>query len=133
MNDNKQNKLIVKNIGIDTYHENIIFMRADCHICKSEGFNALTRLVVSCNGKSIIATLNVVYSDFLTGNQAGLSAIAMKRLHVSENDEITISHLDPITSLAKVRAKIYGDKLSEDDFLAIITDIVDGKYSNSFQ
>ncbi len=43
MSNHSHNSLTVKNLGIDTYRENIVFMRADCHICRSEGFTALTR------------------------------------------------------------------------------------------
>jgi ribose-phosphate pyrophosphokinase len=39
------NYLSVKNIGIDTYRENIVFMRYDCDVCRSEGFSALTRVL----------------------------------------------------------------------------------------
>ncbi len=123
-------KLKIRDIGIDTYHENIIYMRKDCHICKSEGFFALTRLLVDFNGRSIIATLNVVYSDLISHNEAGLSREAIMRLGVKEGDEIHISHLKPIESLSKVRAKIYGKELDEGSFSEIVADIVAGKYSN---
>ena len=50
-------KLLVKDLGIDTYRENIIFLRSDSHVCISEGFTALTRVVVHKNGTEIVATL----------------------------------------------------------------------------
>jgi len=120
----------VKSIGIDTYRENIIFMHADCHVCTSEGFSALTRLLVKSKGLQIIATLNVVYSDLLKPEEAGLSMEAMKRLQVKDGDAIDIFHLKPIESLSKVRAKIHGKDLNDSDFSEIITDIVAGHYSN---
>jgi thymidine phosphorylase len=124
------NTLKVKSLGIDTYRENIIFMRSDCHICLSEGFTALTRLVVHYKDKSIIATLNVVHSDLFEHNEASLSLEALKRLNVNDGDEIEISHLKPIESLSKVRAKMYHKELDENDFSEIITDVVAGHYSN---
>src|SRR5665647_1034747 len=78
------NQLKLKSLGIDTYRENIIFMRIDCHICRSEGFTALTRLVVHNHNKSIIATLNVVQSDILKKSEVALSEMAMKQLSESE-------------------------------------------------
>lgn len=123
-------KLKVKNIGIDTYRENSIYMRADCHICRSEGFSALTRVVVNFNRRNMVATLNVVYSELIHHNEAGLSMEAMKRLGVTDGDEISITHLDNIESLGKVRSKIYGKELDGNSFHEIITDIVAGKYSN---
>jgi thymidine phosphorylase len=37
--------------------EHVVFMRKDCHICLSEGFEALNRVLVTVKGKSKIATL----------------------------------------------------------------------------
>ncbi|ESU25819.1 putative thymidine phosphorylase [Flavobacterium limnosediminis JC2902] len=124
------NTLKVKSLGIDTYSENIIFIRSDCHICRSEGFTALTRLVVHHNEKTIIATLNVVHSELLSGNEAGLSDIALERLNVREGDLIAVSHLKPIESLSDVRAKIYHNKINEKAYHKIISDITDGLYSD---
>lgn len=125
-----KHKLIVKDIGIDAYRENIIFMRADCHVCISEGFTALTRLIVHKNGNKIIATLNVVNSEIIEPGTIGLSIEAMERLGVKDGDEIFISHLHPIESLSKVRAKIYGQELDESSYNQIIQDVVAGHYSN---
>lgn len=117
-------------LGIDTYRENIIYMRADCHICRSEGFAALTRVVVRNGPNSIIATLNVVRSDLLRNEEAGLSMEAMLRLGVKEGDVIEVSHLDPISSLSLVRAKVFGRELDDSAYHEIITDITAGRYSN---
>jgi len=126
----RTNTLVVINIGIDSYRENIIFMREDCNICKSEGFRALTRVVVHFKNRSIVATLNVVYSDIIHHHEGGLSKEAMKRLDVKEGDIISISHLKHINSLSKLRGKMYDKELNDNDFKSIITDIVDGRYSN---
>lgn len=124
------NALKVKSIGIDTYRENIVFMRSDCHICLSEGFTALTRIVVHYNGRSIIATLNVVHSELLHHDEAALSMEAMKRLKVKDGDWLRFSHLEHIDSLSYVRAKLYHKELTEQHFNEVIKDIVAGKYSN---
>lgn len=124
------NNLILRSVGIDTYRENIIYLHADCHICKAEGYSALTRLVVKINGNSIIATLNVVYSDIIKSGEAGLSMEAMKRLNAKDGDEVTVNHLKVIESLSFVRAKMYGRELSQLAFDEIISDVVSGHYSN---
>lgn len=130
MNNHHEHKLKVKSIGIDTYRENIVYMRSDCHICESEGFTALTRLVVHHNDRSIIATLNVVHSELLHHDEAGLSMEAMKRLEVNEGDCLTFSHLKHLSSLSYVRAKMYHKELTEQAFHEIISDVVNGRYSN---
>ncbi|MFC5271981.1 thymidine phosphorylase family protein [Adhaeribacter terreus] len=124
------NILKVHAIGIDTYLENVIYLRADCEVCKSEGFKALTRVVVSFREVEIVATLNVVYSELIHHNEAGLSQIAMKRLNVQNGDLVRIDHLDPVNSLGLVRSKMYGNELAEEAYQQIIHDIVKGRYSN---
>lgn len=128
--NNHTHTLKIKSLGIDTYRENIIFMRADCDVCKSEGFTALTRVVVHHNDQSIVATLNVIHSELLHHDEASLSLEALKRLNVKDGDTIGISHLKPIESLSRVRAKMYGKELSNADFSEIISDVVRGHYSN---
>jgi thymidine phosphorylase len=123
-------QLKIVDLGIDSYHENILFMRADSEICKSEGYVALTRIIVHKNGNKIIATLNVVHSNLLKEGEAGLSTEAMKRLEIKDQDTVSISHLPPIDSLTHVRAKIFKKELTESAFQEIIKDIVAGHYSN---
>jgi thymidine phosphorylase len=129
MNASAFHNLKIVDLGIDSYHENILFIRADSEICKSEGYVALTRLIVHKNGTQIIATLNVVHSDLLKEGEAGLSTDAMKRLKVKSGDSVSISHLPPIDSLRHVRAKIFKKELDESAFQEIIKDIVAGHYS----
>lgn len=124
------NTLRVKSLGIDTHGENTIFMHANCDICISEGFTAMTRVRVHYQDRSIIATLNVVYSQLIGHREASLSMEAFKSLGIQEGDYIHISHLKPIDSLSKVRAKMYGKELSNKDFTEIINDISLGHYSN---
>ena len=81
-------QLRLKRLGIDSYQENIVYMQAECPVCKSEGFKAQTRVEVSANGKSIIATLNVIHSDLLSIEEASLSEIAFSRLKLKEGDLI---------------------------------------------
>lgn len=130
MNSVQSQKLIIKDLGIDTYNENILFLRADCPICKSEGFTALTRLEVYRNGNHIVATLNIIHSDLLKDCEASLSSKAMKRLDLKNGDTITIAHLHSIESLSLVRAKIYKKELNENAYNEIINDVVEGHYSN---
>ena len=124
------NILTYKNLGIYTQNENVVYMRNDCHVCISEGFEALTRIRVSKGGTSIVASLNVINSDILRPDEIGLSDAAAKKLKVSNNDTLYVSHLEPIDSLGHVRAKIYNQKLGYKAYNEIITDIVQGDYSN---
>ncbi|MFY9269922.1 MAG: hypothetical protein WAO55_09275, partial [Candidatus Manganitrophaceae bacterium] len=122
--------LRLRRIGIDTYQEPVIYMRRDCHVCRSQGFEALSRVQVEHNGHVIIAALNIVNTDLLTPGEAGLSESAWRLLKAKEGDRITLSHPAPLESLGHVRAKVYGKRLGEAEMNEIIQDITAGRYSD---
>ena len=128
--DNKSNQLKLKRLGIDTQEEYILFIHSDCFICKSEGFEALTQIVVTHNNNSLIAMVNIVNSNILQSCEASLSESAWEKLGVNEGDFISLSHVTPVTSLSYVRSKIHGNQLKPIEFDSILNDIVTGKYSN---
>lgn len=128
--NNLLNTLKLVRLGIDTQQEFIVFIPANCFIYKSEGFEASTQIIVSLNKRSIVATINMVHSNILKNCEASLSESAWERLGATKGDYIRLNHLPPLSSLGYVRSKIYGNKLTEEEFGAIIHDIVAGKYSN---
>lgn len=122
--------LRARRLGIDTQQEAVIFMRKDCHVCRSEGFTAHARVRVSNGHQWVIATLFQVTSDLLAHGEAGLSESAFKRLGASNGDKISVSHPAPLESLSCVRGKVYGKRLDDDSISEIIEDIVTGRYSD---
>lgn len=122
--------LHLRRLGIDTYKESVIYMREDCHICLAEGFEVQARVRVNLGERSIIATVNMIKSDFLDHGKASLSEYAWHLLAANEGDEITVTHAKSIPSLSCVRSKIYGNTLSGEDFSEIIKDITLGRYSD---
>lgn len=131
MNDQEAtNQLKLKRPGIYTRNEHNVYMREDCDVCLSEGFEALTRIRVSLGDKNVIASLNMVNSDILAPDEIGLSENAIEALGAKEGDILSISHQSPITSFSYVRSKIYGNKVSSREMQEIIRDIAEGHYSN---
>ncbi len=130
--DRSHNRLKVLRIGIDTYQESVIYMRDDCHICRSEGFGAQTRIRIQAHNHSIIGRLNVIDADsgILPAGHLGLSKVAWQRLEVSAGDEVTISHPAWVNSLRYVRRKIFGHPLNGRQLRAIIDDILVGRYTD---
>lgn len=124
------NLLRMRRIGIDTYLEPVIFMRRDCHICRSEGFEAYSRVEVWRGKKRIIATLNVVNAPLLAQDEAGLSEAAWRALGGNDGDHIKVFHPTPVQSFSHVRAKIYGKPITTEGANEIMRDIVDGRYSD---
>ncbi len=129
MHDNHAT-LVLKYLGINTYKEPIIYMREDCHICKSEGFEAQARVRVTLKDRSIIATLNMIQTDLLRRNEAGLSNYAWELLSANEGDEVSVTHAKPLISLAYIRSKIYGNELKAEETRHIIEDILSGQLSD---
>ncbi|SDD88608.1 thymidine phosphorylase [Pricia antarctica] len=126
----KSNILKYKHLGIHTQNEYVVYMREDCHVCISEGFEALTRIRVSNLKTSTVASLHMITSEVLLQGEIGLSDTAAEKLRVTGGETLYVSHLEPIDSLSHVRAKIYNQKLDYSAFSEIITDIVEGDYSN---
>ncbi len=122
--------LRARRLGIDTSREAVIYMRRDCHVCRAEGFTAHRRVEVWNGKKSIVATLNVIAGDLLQHGEMGLSEAAWQRLDLREGAIVQADHPVPLTSLGQVRSKIYGNRLDQQDFDAIIHDVVDGRYSD---
>jgi len=120
--------LVAPRFGIDTRQEPVIFLRSDSPVAHSEGFEAMSRVNIEAASRSIIATLVIVGEELLPAGHAGLSDAARRLLDVQEGDELRLSYPRPVTSLAHVRAKIYGNVLDADGLRQIILDIVAGRY-----
>ena len=124
------NTLTYRSLGIHTQYEHFVYMRTDCHICIAEGFDALTRIRVFHNDRSIVASLNVLSSDILKPGEISLSLSAAKALGVEGGETLRVSHLEDLASLSFLRSKIYGNKLSVEQMNEIVEDIVNENYSN---
>lgn len=120
----------LKQLGIDTHKETVIYLCEDCYICRSEGFSAHTRVQVTLGGRTILATLNTIKNGLLAPEEASLSRYAWQLLEAKEGDKIKISHPSPLFSLSYVRSKIYGHPLKVNEINEIIDDIAHGHYSD---
>ena len=122
------NKMIVVDMGINTYQEPLVYMHRDCHICRSEGFEASTRLLLEAGSEKLIATLNVVENDSLKPGHIGLSNITRDSLKLAAGDTVSVSHAPFVKSLGALRKKVYGHALSDSEMLSIIRDIGRHRY-----
>lgn len=127
--EKKLNQLQLKRLGIDTQEEYFVYVRQDCPVVHSEGFESQTRVLVRKDGESIVASLNIIRSDILQPGEASLSESAWEALQASEGATLTLSHLPPLGSFGFVRGKFYGKRFSKKAFQSIIRDIYGGNYS----
>lgn len=124
------NRLQLVELDIDTHQQPIAFMRRDCHVCRSEGFNALSRVELRLDGRHLIATMNVVGEEWLKSGTIGVSPSAWKLLGARPGDSVTLSHPPPLESLSCLRGKIFGHALDRKAWHAIMQDVVAGHYSD---
>ncbi len=129
MNALRPNELKVRRLGIDTYRELVVFMRHDCAVCRAEGFRALSRVLVSHEERSVIATLNVVRGELIAQDEVGLSEAAWLALGSHEADLVRVSHPEMVESFSAVRNKIYGGPFTQQALDEVMRDITAGRYS----
>jgi len=122
--------LHLRRLGIDTHEEAVIYMRRDCHVCRSEGFSSHVRVEVNVGDEAIIATINLVEGDLLAPHEASLSEVAWRRLKAREGGVVSVRHPRPLDSLSRMRAKVYGQRLLDGDMTQIMHDVVAGRYSD---
>ena len=122
--------LAARKVGIDTYRENVVYLRRDCPVYRAEGFQALSKVAVSANSHTILAVLNVVDDARVVGEtELGLSEDAFAQLCIAEGAPVRIAHAEPPESIASLKRKIAGERLSRQEILAIVRDIAGHRYS----
>lgn len=126
----QHNILRLKRLGINAQNEYLVFMRKDCPVCTSEGFEALNRIKISKDKVTIVASLIVWDNVQLSHDQLSLTEAAIDALGANEGDLLLLSHLDALDSMSDVRKKIYGHRLNQNEFDRIIRDVVNRNLSN---
>jgi thymidine phosphorylase len=124
------NRLRLVRAGIDTYQQPVVFMHRDCPVCRSEGFTALTRVRVRCNGQELIATLNVVTGERFGREEAALSEAAWQALAPAADAWAEFSHAEPASSAPALRAKVFGERLGEAQLFELLQDTVKNRLSD---
>ncbi|WP_229427274.1 thymidine phosphorylase family protein [Massilia atriviolacea] len=122
--------LHARRLGIDTSGEHVAYLRADCAVCRSEGFGTRARIALRCGARDLVATVNVVLSALLEEGEVGLSETAWAALGVLPGQAVELAHADSPHSLAAVRAKLLGARLGAQAAAAIVGDICAGRYAD---
>jgi thymidine phosphorylase len=122
--------LSIRRVGIDTWRENVAYLHRDCPVVRAAGFQALSKVEIHANGQTILAVLNVVDDAAIVSVcELGISEDAFARLGVATGHAASIAHAEPPASIAALRRKIGGERLSKDDLFAIIRDVAQARYS----
>ncbi len=126
----KHNRLRLIRAGIDTYQQPVVYMHRDCEVCRAEGFSALTRVLIQVDGRELVATLNVVMENRFGLDVAALSEAAWDALQPNADSWAVFSHPEPPASAPALRAKVFGQRLSEQNLLDLIRDTVNNRLSD---
>ncbi|MDX1386550.1 MAG: thymidine phosphorylase family protein [bacterium] len=122
--------LHLRRLGIDTHQEPVVYLHRESEVCRSEGFAAQSRVLITTKSRRIIATLNIVHDQIISKGEAGLSEAAWSLLDAREGEPAKFSHPEPVESLSHVRAKMYGHPFEEEHLGHIIQDIHGGRYAD---
>ncbi|GAB6196023.1 thymidine phosphorylase family protein [Lysobacter xanthus] len=123
-------RLRVVRAGIDTYQMPVVYMHRDCEVCRAEGFAALTRVEMEVEGRTLIATLNVVVGDLLSTDEVALSEAAWTALHPRPGALASFRHPEPAESADALRAKVFGERLGQAQCDALMRDAVASRLSD---
>lgn len=122
--------LVARRAGIDTYQAPVVYMRSDCEVCRSEGFEAQARVEISFGGKSVIATLHHVFAEWLGHGEAALSETAWRALSLAGGEMLAVRHPPVLESERHIRSKIYGTPLDYDKLHVIMKDVATARLSD---
>jgi thymidine phosphorylase len=122
--------LRARRLGLETQHEPIVFMHADCPVARSEGFAARAQVELHAAGRSALATLYQISGEVIATDEVAMSETVWHRLRVGEGETIEVRHPQPLTSMSPVRAKVYGHRLDLERLRLIIGDIAAERFSD---
>lgn len=129
-NNSDKALLTLRQVAIDTYHENVAYLHRNCELYRAEGFQALSKIVIMANGRRIYAVLNVVDDENIVGTEElGLAEQAFQQLDMEPGHQARVAHAEPVESMDAVRRKIRGERLFLEDYRHISRDIADHRYS----
>jgi thymidine phosphorylase len=111
-------------------HQAIAVMRRDCHVAHAEGLSPRSQVLVQAGDREVQALLYQTDSPTLALDQVALSEAAWKALGVKDGDAVLVRHPPVLESLAGVRRRIHGQRLSAADLTAIVRDVVAGRYTD---
>ncbi|MCW1431943.1 thymidine phosphorylase family protein [Novosphingobium sp. JCM 18896] len=111
-------------------HDLLAVMRHDCAVCRSEGLASRAQVALRIGGREVVASLLHSSGDLLAHGEIGLSEAAWHALGVADGDLVAVTHAQPLGSLSEVRRRIYGNRLGEGAFSAIVGDIVARRYTD---
>ncbi len=124
--------LSLKHVAIQSFGENVVFVHKNCELYKVDDIRSATRVEVHGGTKTLYAFLNVVEDEnIVSPDELGVNNEAFYNIGLQEGVEVTLLQSDIPQSLESIARKIEGNTLKSSEYIAIINDIANGRYSNS--
>jgi AMP phosphorylase len=87
------------------------------------GVHSSDRIKIACNNQEMIAIANI--ADYFPPNRIGLYRETVEALGVKESEKVQVTLAPLPESLFNIRAKLHGERLREQDLVAIVKDVVE--------
>ena len=87
------------------------------------GVHSSDRIKITCNNQEMIAIANI--ADYFPPNRIGLYHETVAALGVKEGETVKVQLAPLPESLFNIRAKLHGERLREQDLVAIVKDVVE--------
>jgi len=115
---------------IDTYQQPVVYMRADCHVCRAEGFESQAQVELVVGGRQATAILHRVSDGWLAPDEIGLSEAAWNTLQLQGGEPVLVRHPPVLQSLSHLRTKVYGGRLDYTAMRALVEDVSASRLSD---
>ncbi len=123
--------LSLKHISINSFNENIIYLHKDCEAYKVDEISNMTKVEVHGGVTPIFGFLEIIEDDgILATNELGLNNEAFKLINLPEGADVSLTIAPQPPSIPFIKRKMLGNILSETEYVAIINDISNHRYSN---
>ena len=124
--------LSLKNVAINSFNENIVYLHKECEAYKVDDINELTHLEVHGGAEPLYAFLEIVEdSSIVAPDELGLNTKAFKQMNLPEGANVSVTLASTPASIASIKRKMSGSILSNSEYMAIVKDIETKKYSNA--
>ncbi len=124
--------LYLKHVAVQSFGENVVFVHKNCELYKVDDIRTSTRVEIHGGTKPLHAFLNVVEDEnIVSPDEIGVNNEAFYDIGLPEGAKVTLLQSDIPQSLESVASKIEGNTLKSAEYIAIVNDIANGRYSNS--
>ncbi|MGZ6049475.1 MAG: thymidine phosphorylase family protein [Phenylobacterium sp.] len=122
--DPAQPVLRVRDVALDTFHENVVLLARDSLALRPERLVGQRKVQVSAGGRTLLAAPIICDDPAVVGRgELGVPEPLRHRLGVARGAAVTVTPTQPPQTLAALRRKILGENLGDADYAAIARDL----------